>query len=40
MPGTTKRPTERPTTNDVCRMVKRRLRDAGLAVRLSPHRFG
>ena len=24
---------------DVCRMVKRRLRDAGLATRLSPHSF-
>jgi integrase len=38
--GTTKRLTDRPlTTKDVCRMVKRRLRDAGLPVRLSPHSF-
>jgi site-specific recombinase XerD len=38
--GTTKRLTERPlTTKDVCRMVKRRLKDAGLPVRLSPHSF-
>lgn len=26
--------------NDVCRMVKRRMKDAGLASRLSPHSFG
>jgi site-specific recombinase XerD len=38
--GTTKRSTERPlTTKDVCRMVKRRLKDAGLPTRLSPHSF-
>jgi integrase/recombinase XerD len=38
--GTTKRLTERPlTTKDVCRMVKQRLKDAGLPVRLSPHSF-
>ena len=24
---------------DICRMVKRRLKDAGLPVRLSPHSF-
>lgn len=24
---------------DICRMVKRRLKDAGLSVRLSPHSF-
>jgi integrase/recombinase XerD len=27
------------TTKDVCRMVKRRLKDAGLPLRLSPHSF-
>jgi site-specific recombinase XerD len=38
--GTTRRLTDRPlTTKDVCRMVKRRLKDAGLPVRLSPHSF-
>jgi integrase len=38
--GTTKRLTDRPlTTKDVCRMVKRRLKDAGPPVRLSPHSF-
>ena len=38
--GTTKRLTDRPlTTRDVCRMVKRRLKDAGLPSRLSPHSF-
>jgi integrase/recombinase XerD len=38
--GKTKRLTDRPlTTKDVCRMVKRRLKDAGLPVRLSPHSF-
>lgn len=38
--GKTKRLTSNPlTTKDVCRMVKRRLRDAGLPSRLSPHSF-
>ena len=38
--GKTKRLTGNPlTTKDVCRMVKRRLKDAGLPVRLSPHSF-
>lgn len=38
--GTTKRLTANPlTANDVLRMVKRRLRDAGLPLRLSPHSF-
>ena len=38
--GKTKRLTDRPlTTKDVCRMVKRRLKDAGLPLRLSPHSF-
>ena len=38
--GKTKRLTDRPlTTKDVCRMVKRRLKDAGLPSRLSPHSF-
>jgi integrase/recombinase XerD len=38
--GKTKRLTGKPlTTKDVCRMVKRRLKDAGLPVRLSPHSF-
>jgi integrase/recombinase XerD len=38
--GKTKRLTHNPlTTKDVCRMVKRRLKDAGLPKRLSPHSF-
>jgi site-specific recombinase XerD len=38
--GKTKRLTGNPlTTKDVCRMVKRRLKDAGLQLRLSPHSF-
>jgi integrase/recombinase XerD len=38
--GKTKRLTGKPlTTKDVCRMVKRRLKDAGLPLRLSPHSF-
>jgi len=38
--GKTKRLTGKQlTTKDVCRMVKRRLKDAGLPVRLSPHSF-
>jgi hypothetical protein len=38
--GKTKRMTnKRLTTKDVCRMVKRRLNDAGLPVRLSTHSF-
>ncbi len=38
--GKTKRLTGNPlTTKDVCRMVKRRLKDAGLPSRLSPHSF-
>jgi len=38
--GRTKRLTDKPTTmKDACRMVKRRLKDAGLLVRLSPHAF-
>jgi integrase/recombinase XerD len=38
--GTTRRLTDRPlTTKDVCGMVKRRLKEAGLPVRLSPHSF-
>ncbi len=38
--GKTKRLTGNPlTTKDVCRMVKRRLKDTGLPVRLSPHLF-
>ena len=38
--GKTKRLTGNPlTTKDVCRMVKRRLKDAGLPERLSPHSF-
>jgi integrase/recombinase XerD len=38
--GKTKRLTGDPlTTKDVCRMVKRRLKDAGLPSRLSPHSF-
>jgi integrase/recombinase XerD len=38
--GTTNRLTDRPlTTKDVCRMVKRRLKDAGLPERLSPRSF-
>jgi site-specific recombinase XerD len=38
--GKTKRLTANPlTTKDVCRMVKRRLKDAGLPSRLSPHSF-
>ena len=38
--GKTKRLTGKPlTTKDVCRMVKRRLKDAGLPSRLSPHSF-
>jgi integrase/recombinase XerD len=38
--GTTNRLTDKPlTTKDVCRMVKRRLKDAGLPSRLSPHSF-
>jgi integrase/recombinase XerD len=38
--GKTKRLTTKPlTTKDVCRMVKRRLKDARLPVRLSPHSF-
>ncbi len=38
--GKSKRLTDRPlTTNDICRMIKRRLKDAGLPVRLSPHSF-
>ena len=40
MLDTTQRLTEEPlTTKDVCRMVKRRLKDARLPVRLSPHSF-
>ena len=39
-PGKTKRLTHNPlTTNDVCRMVKRRLKDAGLSSWLSTHSF-
>jgi integrase/recombinase XerD len=38
--GKTKRLTANPlTTKDLCRMVKRRLKDAGLPSRLSPHSF-
>src|SRR3954463_15989143 len=38
--GKTKRRTGNPrTTKDVSRMVKRRLKDAGLPSRLSPHSF-
>jgi integrase/recombinase XerD len=38
--GKMKRLTDKPlTTKDVCRMVNRRLKDAGLPVRLSPHSF-
>jgi len=38
--GKTKRLARNPlTTKDVCRMVKRRLKDAGLPSRLSPHSF-
>ena len=37
--GTTKRLTEKPLTKNVCRMVKRRLKDTGLPVRLSLHSF-
>jgi len=38
--GKTKRLTGKPlTTKDVCRMVKRRVKDAGLPSRLSPHSF-
>jgi integrase/recombinase XerD len=38
--GKTKRLTGNPlTTKDVCRLVKRRLKDAGLPSRLSPHSF-
>jgi len=38
--GKTKRLTKKPlTTKDVCRMVKRRLKDDGLPIRLSPHSF-
>lgn len=33
--------TDRPVSaNDVCRLMKRRLKDAGLSVRLSPHSSG
>jgi len=40
MQGKTKRLTGNPlTTKDVCRMVKRRLKDAGLPSRLSRHSF-
>ena len=38
--GKTKSLTGNPlTTKDICRMVKRRLKDAGLPSRLSPHSF-
>lgn len=38
--GRTTRLTDRSmTANDICRMVKRRIRDAGLSPRLSPHSF-
>ena len=38
--GKAKRLTDKPlTTKDVCRMVKRRLKDAGLPERLSLHSF-
>jgi integrase/recombinase XerD len=38
--GKTKRLTDNPlTTKDVCRMVKRRLKDAMLPSRLPPHSF-